>query len=249
MAKKAQRKNLMQSTIDCACVIHDVAYDWVYVERLYRGLQKRFTPEVRLHVYTEPSRTVPVHFVKHDLQEWSNIRGPKKSWWYKLQLFREDLFQGPLFYFDLDTVIVGDLDWMLDLDPRYFWAIHDFKHLWKKNHQGLNSSVMYFDTRTWGWIWNDFQNSNIKHIVREHHGDQDYINRVIPAEKKRFFNDNAAVSYRWQVLDGGYDFKRRVHKNPGQGVCLDPSTSLVIFHGNPKPHQIEDATLSSHWLV
>lgn len=247
MVKKALKQALKNQILDCACVIHDKAYDWTYVEKLYSALKRNLTPQVRLHVYTEPSRPVPADYIKHDLIEFPGVAGPKKSWWYKLQLFREDLHRGPLLYLDLDTVIVSDLDWILPCNTDYFWAIHDFKHLWKKNWQGLNSSIMWFDTQQWAWIWDTFSRSNLKQIMRENHGDQDYLNKLIPPEKKRFFPENKISSYRWQVLDGGYDFKRRVHRQPDSGAHIDQDTSLIIFHGNPKPHQIQDPKLLQCW--
>lgn len=247
MVKKALKQAAREKILDCACVIHDVAYDWSYVEKLYSSLQRNLTPQVRMHVYTESTRSVPAGYIKHDLIDMPGVRGPKKSWWYKMQLFREELHKGPLLYLDLDTVIVSDLDWIWPCDTEYFWAIHDFKHLWKKNWPGINSSVMWFDTRKWAWIWEEFSRGNLKNIMRENHGDQDYLNRMLPADKKRFFPENKVSSYRWQVKDGGYDFKKRMHRSPGSGAVVDSDNSLVIFHGKPKPHEITDSCLLQHW--
>ena len=79
--------------IDCACVIHGSGYDWQYVERLYNMLCRNLLKEVRLHVYTEHDRSVPPHMVKHILEDWG-ISGPKRSWWYKMQLFNPTHFAG-----------------------------------------------------------------------------------------------------------------------------------------------------------
>ena len=108
--------------IDCACVIHGSGYDWQYVERLYNMLCRNFTPKVRMHVYTEHDRSVPPHMVKHILEDWG-IAGPKRSWWYKMQLFNPALFSGNLLYLDLDVVIANNLDWIRDLSLDYFWTI------------------------------------------------------------------------------------------------------------------------------
>ena len=87
--------------INCACLIHGTGYDWTYVDRLYNMLSRHLTRQVILHVYTEEERTIPAPYIKHGLVDWG-IGGPKKSWWYKLQLFNSEHYSGPLLYFDLE---------------------------------------------------------------------------------------------------------------------------------------------------
>jgi len=84
MAKKIKRLTSVADTIDCACLIHDTLYDWSYVDKLYNSLQRNLTPKVRMHVYTESSRYVPDTYIRHNLEEWDGVRGPKRSWWYKI---------------------------------------------------------------------------------------------------------------------------------------------------------------------
>jgi hypothetical protein len=92
-------KENISGPIDCACVIHSDAYSWDYVERLYSMLSRHLSLGVRLHVYTEADRPVPAPFIKHALDDWE-ISGPRRSWWYKLQLFDSEKFSGSLLYFD-----------------------------------------------------------------------------------------------------------------------------------------------------
>ena len=132
--------------VDCACVIHGSGYDFTYVDRLYSMLNRHLTRGARLHVYTEASRAVPAHMVRHDLTEWPGVSGRKRSWWYKMQLFNPAHFSGQLLYFDLDTVIVSNIDWIINLSPVFFWTIKDFRSLWRPDLQSMNSSVMYWNT-------------------------------------------------------------------------------------------------------
>jgi hypothetical protein len=232
--------------IDCACVIHGDAYSWTYVERLYNMLQRNITPGIRLHVYTEAHRPVPEPMIKHPLIDWG-IGGPKRSWWYKLQLFNTANFAGPLLYFDLDTVIVGNIDWLWNLSLRNFWAVQDFKYLWRPTHQGINSSVMWWDTRLYGHIWRDFKPKDIDALIRVHPGDQDYLTQNLDSRSLRFFPQERVKSWRWQCLDGGYNFKQRMYQTPGTGTLLQKNTSVLIFHGKPKPNEVDDAVVLEHW--
>jgi hypothetical protein len=124
--------------IDCACVIHGSGYDWQYVEKLYNMLSRNLSAEVRLHVYTEHDRSVPPHMVKHILEDWG-ISGPKRSWWYKMQLFNPAHFTGNLLYFDLDVVIANQLNWVRELSTDYLWTIRDFRYLQRRDTVTMNS--------------------------------------------------------------------------------------------------------------
>jgi hypothetical protein len=247
MAKK--NRPLISSTIDCACVIHGDAYSWIYVDRLYNMLKANLSHEIRLHVFTEPKRSVPAPYIKHDLQEWPGVAGPRKSWWYKMQMFDSRHFAGRMLYFDLDTVITKNLDWMWNLSDQQFWAIKDFRYLWRANSLGLNSSVMLWNTARYHWIWKDFETKNINATVKLHHGDQDYLNSVLTPEDLRFFDVNTIKSWRWQCKDGGYNMIKRQYNLPNTGTTVDPATAVMVFHGHPKPHQIQDSVVERYWTI
>lgn len=233
-------------TIDCACVIHSDGYTWDYVERLYNMLNRHITPDIRLHVYTESERSVPNKFIKHKLTDWQ-IAGRKRSWWYKIQLFNPEHHSGPLLYFDLDTIITGNIDWIWQTPTEYLWAVRDFKHLWRPGFNGINSSVMWWDTSKYAYIWENFKQQDLKQVMIKYHGDQDYITEQISVHDRRFFDQNRVQSYRWQCLDGGYDFSKRRHQAPNTGVKILPLTSVIVCHGNPKPAQITDPVAQQHW--
>lgn len=232
--------------IDCACVIHGTAYSWTYVERLFNMLSRHITPGIRLHVYTEADRPVPESMIKHVLDPLA-IANPKRSWWYKMQLFNTAHHAGPLLYFDLDTVIVGNIDWIWQQPTTYFWAIRDFKYLWRPNHTGINSSVMWWNTQHYQHIWDTFAQQDLAVNMRKYPGDQDYISAVIPENQRRFFDTYRVQSWRWQCLDGGYNFRKKCHQAPGTGTHVADNTSIMIFHGNPKPDQITDHMVIAHW--
>lgn len=226
--------------VDCACLIHGDAYDWIYVEKLHSMLKRNFSHPVRLHVYTEQERTVPADMIKHVLRPWPGIGGPRQSWWYKLQLFDRRQFAGQLLYFDLDTVVTGNLDWILGLNTKYFWAIHDFKYLWRGTWNGINSSIMYWNTVEYNRLWKNFNNKNIDEVVRTYPGDQDYIGKHIDHSRIRHLNSDYIKSYRWQCKDGGMDWNTKRYLRPDAGTVLPPDTRVLIFHGNPKPHEVSD---------
>lgn len=252
MVKKAYLRTLealsqgQPEHIDCACLIHGTGYEWQYVDRLYNMLCRNLTPEVRLHVFTESTRLVPAPYIKHSLTDWG-LSGKKKSWWYKMQLFNNDHHSGPILYFDLDVVVVKNIDWIWQLPINRFWTIRDFKYLWRQQHSGINSSVMWWDTNLHHQIWHHFSRADIAQIIRKFPGDQDYLSSVLFAPNLRYFDLDKIQSWRWQCLDGGFDFRTRKWATPGTGTTIAPETSVLVFHGHPKPHETQDTVIVQHW--
>lgn len=250
MVDKIAKRTGVGEYIDCACLIHDTLYDWSYVDKLYNSLCRNLTPTVRMHVYTESTRYVPKGYIKHDLEEWDGVRGPKRSWWYKVQLFNSRSWgrkTTKMLYFDLDTVIVGNIDWLWQGNQDKFWAPRDFKYLMKSSRFSINSSVMWFDPRKYNYVFADF---DLKMIVNNPrcpwHGDQDYIYSKIK-DDVAFYDTNRILSYRWQVSEGGYDFRYRKPLNIGSPSLIQDDVSVLIFHGSPKPHEVSDPLILAHW--
>lgn len=235
--------------IDCACVIHGNVYDWIYAERLYNMLKRTFAQGINFHVYTEHHRTTPPHMIKHCLLEMpSELTGPKKSWWYKMQLFNSEHHKGQLLYFDLDVVIVRDLEWLFDLPLNYLYGIRDFRYLQGRQNITMNSSCMWWNVDKYNYVWEEFLRRGPVSVSKQFYGDQDFITSVINYNERRFFEDRHFESYRWQCLDGGFDFQRRQHRRPGTGVVIANDTSVVVFHGKPKPHEITHPAIIAHWM-
>ena len=239
-------KENISSPIDCACVIHGDAYSWDYVERLYSMLSRHLSSGVRLHVYTEADRPVPAPFIKHALDDWK-ISGPRRSWWYKIQLFDSEKFSGSLLYFDLDTVIIKQLDWIPQLSLEYCWTVRDFKFLWKPLSHESNTSVMWFDTNKFNYVYKNFKSTDLHQTMLKYRGDQDFVTDQIKTTYLRFFDQNRVKSWRWQCLDGGYNFDKKQHKTPGAGTELTETTSILVFHGHPKPGKTTDSVVIQHW--
>jgi len=234
-----------QGPVQCACLIHGTAYSWDYVEKLHSMLSRHLSRGIRLHVYTEPDRKVPDHMVKHELKDLG-VSGPKKAWWYKLQLFNHKHYQGPLLYFDLDTVITDNIDWITHQSLEYFWAPRDFKHLWRSNHSGINSSVMWWDTTKFNDVWQTFRNQEFLLLQRRYPGDQDFLSDAILQNRRRFLDEKLIQSWKWECLDGGWDFKHRKHLTPGTGTRVG-TASVMVFHGRPNPCQVQDPVVLQHW--
>ena len=152
-----------------------------------------------------------------------------------------------MLYFDLDTVIIGNIDWLWQGNQDRFWAPRDFKYLMKSSRFSLNSSVMWFDPRKYNYVYNDF---DLKMIVNNPrcpwHGDQDYIYSKVKDDVS-FYDTDRILSYRWQVAEGGFDFRYRKPLNKGAPSVVADNVAVLIFHGSPKPHEVQDPLVLNHW--
>lgn len=217
------KENNTSTRVNCGCVIHGSAYGWDYVERLHSMLSRHLTNFGQLHVWTEKERPVPDHMVKHVLEPMD----AKKGWWYKMQLFDPRHYAGNLLYMDLDVVVVNNIDWIVEHNPNEFWTVKDFLYLQMPlGWHSINSSVMWFNTQKMSWLWNKFRPVDMAH----HRGDQDYLEQEI--KHRQYLDSERIISWRWQA----------------QGTEIPGNTSVLVFHGRPKPHELlDDVVIKQHW--
>lgn len=151
------------------------------------------------------------------------------SWWSKLSLFRPGALPGENFYLDLDVVLTAPVV-LPTLDGR-LWALDDFSYSllrprqdvdpWTRRLLGgsgtINSSVMYWRDDAGAKVWNDFK----PEVMRELHGDQNWITRCLWPDRISLFPPGFACSFKYHVQRG------------------QPTAPIVVFHGQPKAHELE----------
>lgn len=165
-----------------------------------------------------------------------------------MQLFDSRHHAGDLLYFDLDVVITGDISWIVQETTARFWILRDFRYLQNSRVQyNVNSSIMWWNVSAWRSVWDEFARRNVNDVVRTYHGDQDLINVLVPPGQRQFLDDRCVQSWRWQAHDGGWDFRTRRSRAPGTGTVIEPGVSVLVFHGRPKPHQVNDLLVQTHW--
>ena len=143
--------------------------------------------------------------------------GALSGWWSKIELFRPGRFVGRVLYLDLDSVVVGSLDALVE-QP----GIIDLRD-WGWVTDTLCSSVMVWDADEHRDIFDQFD-WTIPHVYR---GDQDWITHVGGWDK---FAPPLCRSYRYHCV---------VRPPPG---CVH-----VSMHGRPKPHEITTGWVPEAW--
>jgi hypothetical protein len=208
-----------------ACVWYGTRYGIEYVEKLRNSVARNLSIPFDFVCIT-PHQKVPEGVIRmsppipHD---------PKfDGWWQKVGLFSPDLF-GPsqrILYLDLDVVIINSLDTIASSDDS-FCMIENFGP--NKGHAAHNSSCMLWTpTENTARIFTQFSPD----VMKELHGDQCWIWRVM-LDEIRNFERYQCVSYKYE-------------RHP-QWRHANDKTSVVVFHGKPKPHEVSDFYIRDNW--
>lgn len=163
------------------------------------------------------------------------------GWWSKIELFK---IHGPVLYFDLDTVITGNIDvlaqWAINASPgEDLLMLRDF-------YKGNEASGIMGWNGDQQWVFDQFN----KHVPafsgtvlrwnrKRFRGDQEWMRAVVvPRLKIDMAQDiqPGIVSYKVDLRDKG-------------STTLAEGTSVVCFHGKPRPWEVHPVPqwMKGHW--
>lgn len=153
-------------------------------------------------------------------------------WWSKLNLFRTDIWKpkDTVVYIDLDSVITGDLQPIVDAANKDFSIIK-----WDGKWYPTNSSVMSFLAGQYEWVYSGFNFQNRFDFPK---GDQQWITEEIL--HMRGINPIG--------LDLVASYRNHNYKSPWECVREASNARIVTFHGKPDPHELDkDSWLYKQW--
>ena len=145
-----------------------------------------------------------------------NVRG-LVGWWNKVELFRPGRFTGRVLYLDLDTVIVGPLERVVECPG----LIHLKRWGWAKNVYG--SGCMVWDAGAHQQIYDRYTDA----VPRKFEGDQNWIQSVS----------------QWPALPFPLVCSAKYHCKAGPPA----GASVVCFHGPKKPHKSNEQWVVDNW--
>lgn len=203
--------------MNVVCVKVGTKYGADYVNKLAAMVARHTTlPHTFLCLTDDPRgvtcRTVPIG---------TTLPG----WWAKLVLFKPHpaLADGRTVFLDLDTVIVGNMDFLLQYDGP-FAILRDFYR-----PQGLGSAIMSIAPGFGQRIWERFQGLGV-HNTDAFWGDQAAIEAFVQRDQVE----------RWQDIFPDKIVSYKVHCQNG----LPPAAKVICFHGEPKMADLHE----EHWI-
>lgn len=148
------------------------------------------------------------------------VRPEDPTYWGKLELFKPGLFPAGarVLYLDLDTVPVGSLEFVreLDLQDGELYMVPPLSG----GHGQWNSSVLLFRAGTLGYLRTGFRGTDKDTYPG---GDQHYLRARVQRTGLRQFPTAYCPSYKKEVLPAG--------KVPSEA-------RIIVFHGSPMPHEV-----------
>jgi hypothetical protein len=230
--------------LNVICLKHGNKYGPDYVNRLYNMVQRHLTVPYRFVCFTDNSLDINPNIEIRQLPKDDRFAG----WWWKPYLFKQDHFDNndTILFFDLDMVIVGNIDKLISFNPNEFVGLSDVSRIFPKQTKKLGSAVMRWPAGKFSNVWKDLE--SFPDTIRKYRGDQDWIwNRC--CKHIKFYPDSWIVSYKWEVRkkdelvrqDGRYRFRNI------RNVDLNPETAVLAFHGSPDPHEVMDPVIVDNW--
>ena len=211
-------------TIMCVLRSGGDTYDHSWVAKLQRGVARNLTLPHRFVCISDvevPCERVPL------LHNWP-------GWWSKIELFRKGVITGPTLYLDLDTVIVGNMDDIVRC-TKPFAMLRNFSA-----DNMVGSGIMWFrDAESVPHkVYNKF--ARMPECYMEHHLRMEDAHTSYIGDQAFIWD---ALNYDVETLDfkGICSYKRHCRK------MLPVDSSIVAFHGRPRPSEATDAWVSQHW--
>ena len=223
------------------CLKYGKKYSSEYVNNLHKMVSRNLQTDHRFVCITEDSSGLNKEIEIIGLPKHESIEG----WWFKPFIFDPDMpLKGTNLFIDLDVVIFNDIQKLFAYDVGKFCIIKDFFEK-RKGRLGMNSSCFRFEHGTHSNVYYDFI-KNHKQIMASLHGDQDWIQSAITSNFS-YWPENWIKSFKWEMHKESDIVKRGdeyfIEKDP----CVEAETSIAVFHGLPKPHQIQQAWCKTNW--
>ncbi len=235
-------QSLNNDFVTVLCVKFGPLYKKEYVERLRNMVSRHLTVPYEFVCLTDDQH--PIDGVRSIIQPHG---GYQRGWWHKVHMFDPSLnLKGRVLYFDLDVVIHDNIDKLVLGYSNEFLGIRDFNRKFNPSWNILNSSVMSWPAGLHPDIYTVFKTDPKK--AQRLHGDQDWIWQVAKS-RITFWPDKWLQSYKWEIRDRNeltYERGQRYFKQV-RDVKIPADCSVCVFHGDPKPEQIQDSYVLDNW--
>jgi hypothetical protein len=198
-------------------------YDKEWVNKLYRGVNKN---------YNKPFNFFCLSNIETDVDTIS-LKNNWKGWWSKIELFRPNLFSGPVLYLDLDILILSNFEELINsLSDKSFYMLEG------QSKKGTpNSSIMY---------WNgDYSHIYYNFLDNEDNIKQDYYSGVKLGDQGYIYDSIKNVKYMNKTYPNYFSWK---HQQAEHTKFID-TASFLIFIGKEKPiNNLELKIVKENWI-
>lgn len=218
------------------CIKWGTCYNAKYVNALYNGVIRNTKYKVNFYCFTDDSNGFDSNIIVKPLPTM-NITDIRNAYLKEVGLCDNNIggLNGErVLYFDLDTVIVDNIDSFFELpkDDK-FYIINDWNTRGDKVGQG---SCFSFVVGTLGYIKDYFEQNYIQVYDKYYTASQEYLSDKVVEKygKLNFWPEDWSKSFRFHCLPNPLiPFLRRFKM-----AKIPNKAKIICFHGHPK---LEDA--------
>ena len=203
-------------------------YTTEWVDKLYRGIERNYSGKFNFICLTDQN----YRFGENIIGERFSRSVDQYGWMSLMELYRPELCSGIRVTLGLDTVITGSLDEIFKYKPEKFAVCKDPFYP-EEICNAITMSTPEFCEEFWSWWVNNeedlmrectlFGAPSEMILMRKYYGASPVLDMMFPG----------IASYKAHVLP--------------RFVTVEQS-NIIYFHGEPKPHQLNDKWLRRHWV-
>jgi len=229
--------------LNVICLKHGTKYGPEYVNKLYNMIQRHLTVPHRFVCFTDNAENLNSNIEIRKLPPMT-IQG----WWWKPYLFKADHFptHDTILFFDLDMVIVKNIDHLIDYKTESFVGLRDVGRVFRPGYNKLGSAVMKWPAGQFSRIWDNLEKDLSQ--SKRYQGDQEWIFEQVKKEIE-FYPDDWIRSYKWEIRNRSELLglgPRSVFKEV-RNPAIPENTSVLAFHGYPHIHSVQDPVILENW--
>lgn len=209
--------------IHCICIRWGEKYPPIYVNKLYKAITLNTEKEFKFTCFTDLTNSDDYE-PQICLEKIPVFTG---DWYSKISLYNKKLYnkEDQIFFFDLDTAIVSNIDNILDYSGN-FAILRDFYH-----PNGFQSAFMSWKPEAVHHMWTSWTQD-----FKAGRGDQVWPEIHYPsADIWQIMYPEQIISYKVHIRDKTAKILPKRTNLPGN---LE-TAKIVCFHGKPALHEVK----------
>jgi len=219
--------------VNVVCVKQGMFYGPEYVNRLFNMFHRNATTEFRFVCFTDRRDGINGHI------ECRPLPYHLKGWWCKIPLFAPPacIEDDQIVCIDLDVVITGNIDWLLNWRGDFGTLSYWFDSNGDAMKKYYNGSLWSLKPGYGAHVWNNFASRGFE-VMKTYYSDQEYISEQLPG----------ATIFQQLYPNRVKGFNTHYWNLPVEDRP-DGENTLWIFHGFPKNGEVckQVPFVKEHW--
>jgi hypothetical protein len=203
--------------IQIICIRWGTKFPDEYINRLFRGVSRNTSKEFLFTCFTNSQSNLDKNISVRPIPLFTG------DWYSKISLYNEELYnpEDQVFFLDLDTVIIGDMDELLS----YTGDFIIFRDFYRPD--GFQSAFMSWRPHAVNHMWKNYTRG-----YKSRFGDQGWPEEQYPTAdiwQEKYYGQIA--SYKKHIRDW------RMGGIRGEKMSMD-NVRVLCFHGRPALHEV-----------